>query len=86
MSDFEHKIHQIQTKKHFILKDIERLNEEYQALDREEEKLEDEELKRTGIYRTSVDIDITITDGDLVKDLIKRTERKTIIPDEPNQN
>jgi hypothetical protein len=86
MTNFERKMYEILTKKQFIIKHMERLNDEYQALDREEERLEDEEFERTGIYTSTLDFDITITEEDLIKDLIKRTEGKKIIPDEPNQN
>ena len=46
--------------------------------DEEKERLEDEEFARTGSCSFKMDIDITITENDMLQDLVKKTEGKNI--------
>ena len=50
------------------------------------ERLSNEEFARTGIFDTSFSIDIKITEEDMIKDLISKTEGKNIQIEKPNNN
>lgn len=45
------------------------------------QRLSDEEFARTGIFRQKLDLEITITQREMERDLVKRTEGKKIDPE-----
>jgi DNA repair exonuclease SbcCD ATPase subunit len=81
---FERKLREVQIKKEVLAKKIEELNERLQKLEAEEERLEDEEFARTGVFTTSFKINIQITEGDVINQFLK--DNPDLTPQDPNQN
>jgi len=52
----------------------------------EKEETDDERFARTGVFSTSLNIAIKITEEDMLRDLIKKTEGKNIKANEPDKN
>ena len=50
------------------------------------EETDDERFARTGVFCTSFNIEVTVTEEDMLRDLIKKTEGKNLKPDEPGKN
>lgn len=69
-----------------IVKQINILLKKYKGIELEIENLEDAEFVRTGSFTFSTEIEIKITELDLLKDLIRETEGKNINLDNPNDN
>lgn len=42
------------------------------------ERTEDDEFKRTGVFRAKIEINVTVTEEDLLKDLVKKTVGKNL--------
>lgn len=57
-----------------------------QLEEEERERLENEEFLRTGRWSKSATIKFTITQKDMERDLVLKTEGKMIEPEEPNLN
>jgi len=50
------------------------------------QRLSDEEFARTGVFNANFKMDITITENDMIKDLVNKTAGKNIKIDKPNNN
>lgn len=86
MDEYEEKMRESAKSRELIAKEINRLLSEYKELERQELQWEDEEFARTGSFTETFGITITITEQDLLQDLVSRTEGKNISPDKPNLN
>jgi hypothetical protein len=50
------------------------------------ERLEDEEFARTGSFSVKLNIEFDVTEADMQKDLVKKTEGKNIKVKKPSSN
>jgi hypothetical protein len=80
---FERKLKEVLIKKEVIKRQIDALNEEYEKLEIEEERLEDEQ-EPTGTFSTSFKINIQITEADVIDQFLK--DNKDLHPKDPNLN
>jgi hypothetical protein len=54
--------------------------------DQKQERLSDEEFARTGVASFKINIDIEITEEDLLRDLVKKTEGSNIKVEKSEEN
>jgi hypothetical protein len=86
MSDFENRIQSIRELKEELLERISKLLKELEALDVEEERLSDEEFVRTGSCTYNFNIDFEITQEDMLRELVERTEGNNIKIEKSEEN
>lgn len=84
--EFEQKMEQVVSEKTKAVKKIKKWLKEYDRLNMEEERLSDEEFIRTGSCSFKLGISLKVTEDDLIRQLVKDVEGKTIKVDKPNLN
>jgi len=84
--EYDNKMKASATRREFIVREINRLVDEYKTLEKQEQTWEDEEFVRTGSFTTSFTLNISITEEDMIRDLINKTEGKNIKIKKPNNN
>lgn len=84
--EYLNKVKAILAEKRDILIKINLLFDRFRKIEEEEKELSDNEFRRTGMFSSTVKLNITITENDMLQDLIKKTEGKNITPEEPNTN
>lgn len=72
--EYKRKMKDLLSRKEVVLQELRTLIIKLRELEAEEEELSDNEFIRTGSVSFDLDIDIVITEYDLLKDLVNRTE------------
>ena len=75
---YEQKMEVSVSRRKAIASEINNLLAEYKKLEAQEDEWDSEEFARTGAITYTLNIDIEITEEDLLRDLVKRTEGNNI--------